>query len=323
MKLFTYQQAKSADDAIRAGGTYLAGGTSLIDLMKIEVLNYDRLVDVTKLDDLRKIEADAKGLTLGALATNTAVAQHGDVKQRWPGISQALLSGASPQLRNVATVGGNLLQRTRCAYYRDLATRCNKRNPGQGCDAMEGWTRMHAILGTSDKCIAAHPSDFCVALAALDAVVHVKGPKGERDLPFGDLHLLPGDHPEREFALSQDELITRVFVPASAAAAKSRYVKARDRQSYAFALASCAAGVEVAGGSIRSARIALGGVGTKPWRVPEAEQSLVGAQPSKENFRKAAEIALRGAQPRGDNAFKAELAKRCVVRALLTSAEAA
>jgi xanthine dehydrogenase YagS FAD-binding subunit len=188
--------------------------------MKIEVLNYDRVVDVTRLDDLRKIEADAKGLKLGALATNTAVAQHGDVKQRWPGISQALLSGASPQLRNVATVAGNLLQRTRCAYYRDLATRCNKRNPGQGCDAMEGWTRMHAILGTSDKCIAAHPSDFCVSLSALDAVVHVKGAKGEREIPFGDLHLLPGDHPEREFALLPDELITPVFVPASAAAAR-------------------------------------------------------------------------------------------------------
>jgi xanthine dehydrogenase YagS FAD-binding subunit len=321
MKLFTYQKAQSLDDAIAARGTYLAGGTSLIDLMKIEVLNADRVVDLAKLD-LRKIEADANGIKLGALATNTEVANHGDVKQRWPAISLALLSGASPQLRNVATVGGNLLQRTRCAYYRDLATRCNKRSPGQGCDAMEGWTRMHAILGTSDKCIAAHPSDFCVALAALDATVHVRGPSGERELPFADLHLLPGDHPEREFGLHDGELITHVFVPASPAAQRSRYVKARDRLSYAFALASCAAGLEIAGGSIRSARIALGGVGTKPWRVPLAERALVGSQPTKDAFRMAAEIALKGAQPRGDNAFKPELAKRCVVRALTTSAEA-
>jgi xanthine dehydrogenase YagS FAD-binding subunit len=322
MKLFTYQRAKSESDAIQAGGTYLAGGTSLVDLLKIEVLNADRIVDVNQLD-LHKIEADAKGLKLGALASNTAVAQHADVKQRWPGISQALLSGASPQLRNVATVAGNLLQRTRCAYYRDLATRCNKRSPGQGCDAIEGWTRMHAILGTSDKCIAAHPSDLCVALAALDAVVHVRGPNGERDLPLTGLHLLPEDHPEREFALNEGELITYVHVPASPAALKSRYVKARDRQSYAFALASCMAGLEIAGGSIRSARFALGGVGTKPWRVAEAEQSLVGAAPSKEAFRKAAELALRGAKPHGDNGFKAELAKRCVIRALTTSAESA
>jgi xanthine dehydrogenase YagS FAD-binding subunit len=322
MKLFTYQRANSESDAIEASGTYLAGGTSLIDLMKIEVLNADRLVDVRGLD-LRKIEADAKGLKLGAMASNSEVAAHGEVKQRWPAISQALLAGASPQLRNVATVGGNLLQRTRCAYYRDLGTRCNKRTPGQGCDALEGWTRMHAILGTSEHCIAAHPSDLCVALAALDAVVHLRGPKGERDLPFEGLHLLPEDHPEREFGLNQGELITHVQVPASPSAAKSCYVKARDRQSYAFALASCAAGVEVVAGSIRSARIALGGVGTKPWRVPEAEQSLVGAAPSKEAFKKAAEIALRGAKPRGENAFKAELARRCVVRALSTSAEVA
>jgi xanthine dehydrogenase YagS FAD-binding subunit len=322
MKLFTYQRPGSIDDALAAKGTYLAGGTSLVDLMKLEVLNADRVVDLGKLE-LRGIEADGKGLKLGALATNTEVANHPDVRRRWPGISLALLSGASPQLRNAATVGGNLLQRTRCAYYRDLATRCNKRAPGQGCDALEGWTRMHALLGTSEKCIAAHPSDFCVALSALDAVVHVKGPNGEREMPFGDLHLLPGDTPEREFALNDGEIITSVYVPASPAAQRSRYVKARDRHSYAFALASCAAGLEIAAGGIRSARIALGGVGTKPWRVPAAEQSLLGAAPSKEAFRKAAEIALQGARPRGDNAFKAELAKRCVVRALLTSAEAA
>jgi xanthine dehydrogenase YagS FAD-binding subunit len=322
MKLFTYQRAKSVDDAIASGGTYLAGGTSLVDLLKLEVLNANRVTDLGRLD-LRKIQADAKGITLGALATNTEVANHPEIKQRWPGISQALLAGASPQLRNVATVGGNLLQRTRCAYYRDLATRCNKRVPGQGCDAIEGWTRMHAVLGTSDKCIAAHPSDFCVALAALDAVVHVQGPKGERRLPLTELHLLPEDHPEREFALTDGELITQVYVPAQPAALKSRYVKARDRQSYAFALASSMAGLEIVQGVIRSARFAVGGVGTKPWRVPAAEQSLVGAAPSKEAFKKAAELALAGAKPRGENAFKAELAKRCVVRALITSSEAA
>jgi xanthine dehydrogenase YagS FAD-binding subunit len=322
MKLFTYQQPGSIEDALAAKGTYLAGGTSLVDLLKLEVLDADRVVDLGKLE-LRRIEADGRGLKLGALATNAEVANHPDVKRRWPGISLALLSGASPQLRNVATVGGNLLQRTRCAYYRDLATRCNKRAPGQGCDAMEGWTRMHALLGTSDKCIAAHPSDFCVALSALDAVVHVRGSNGEREMPFGELHLLPGETPEREFALNDGEIITSVYVPASAAAQKSRYVKARDRHSYAFALASCAAGLEIAGGGVRAARIALGGVGTRPWRVPAAERALVGAAPSKEAFRKAAEIALEGARPRGDNAFKVELAKRCVVRALITSAEAA
>jgi xanthine dehydrogenase YagS FAD-binding subunit len=322
VKPFEYQRAKSLDDAVAGSGVYLAGGTSLIDLMKIGVLEAPRLIDLGRLD-LRKIEADKNGLRIGALATNTAVATHPDVKQRWPALSQALLSGASPQLRNAATVGGNLLQRTRCAYYRDTATRCNKRNPGSGCDAMEGWTRMHAVLGTSDKCIAAHPSDMCVALSALEAVVHVRGPGGERDIAFGDLHLLPGQHPENEFSLEPAELISYVHIPAGELARRSRYVKARDRQSYAFALASCAAAVEIASGRIAAARIALGGVGTRPWRAPEAEQALVGAAPGAEAFRKAAEVALRDAKPRNGNDFKIELAKRCVVRALTTSTEAA
>jgi xanthine dehydrogenase YagS FAD-binding subunit len=223
----------------------------------------------------------------------------------------------------MATVAGNLLQRTRCAYYRDLATRCNKRHPGAGCDALEGWTRMHAILGGSEHCIALHPSDMCVALAAMDAVVHVRGPRGERDIPFGDFHLLPGEHPEREFALDPGELVTWVFVPASKAAARSRYVKVRDRHSYAFALASCAAGLEVADGTIKAARIALGGVGTKPWRAPQAELALIGEPAQAASFRKAADLALRGAQPRGDNSFKLELTKRVVIRALSLCAEAA
>ncbi len=261
-------------------------------------------------------------LQIGALASNTAVAEHPEVRRRAPGLSEALLSGASPQLRNAATVGGNLLQRTRCAYYRDLATRCNKREPGSGCDALEGWTRMHAILGTSDQCIASHPSDMCVALYALDATVRVRGPDGERELAISDLHLLPGAHPEREFSLGPGELITAVRVPLGDLSARSRYLKVRDRQSYAFALTSCAAAVQMEGGVIRSARFALGGVGTKPWRVPEAERSLQGERATRETFARAAEIALQGAKPRRDNAFKVELAKRTAVRALMLSAGA-
>ncbi len=322
MKLFTYQRAADAAGAIAAGGTYLAGGTTLLDLLKLEVLSADRVVDIARLD-MKTISADERELRLGALASNSAVARHPEVQQRCPGLAQAILSGASPQIRNVASIGGNLLQRTRCAYYRDLATRCNKRAPGSGCDAMHGWTRMHALLGTSDKCIAAHPSDMCVMLAALDARVCTEGPRGPREFPIGELHLLPGEHPEREFSLALNELITQVRVPLGPLARSARYVKCRDRQSYAFALASCAAALELRGGRIAAARIALGGVATRPWRAPAAEQSLVGFAPDQELFRKAAAIALLGAQPRGGNAFKIELAKRCVSRALLTSAEAA
>jgi len=326
MREIAYQRAGNVEDAVRAGSqpeaAFLAGGTSLVDLMKLEVLNRARVIDVARLD-LSRIEVTTGGVRLGATATNSAVAAHVEVRRRFPGLCEALLSGASPQLRNVATVAGNLLQRTRCAYYRDLSTRCNKRSPGAGCAAQEGWTRMHAILGGSDHCIAVHPSDMCVALAALDAAVHVRGPRSERDIPFSDLHLLPGDHPEREFALEPGELITWVFVPATPAAARSRYVKVRDRLSYAFALASCAAGLEIAGGRIRAARIAVGGVATKPWRNPEAERALVGEAPRTEAFRRAAEVALQGARPLRDNGFKVELAKRTVVRALTLSAEGA
>ena len=305
MRPFTFQRASSIDDAVasRSGAAFLAGGTNLVDLMKIEVRD--------------------RALEIGALASNAAVAEHRDVSRAAPGLSEALLSGASPQLRNAATVGGNLLQRTRCAYYRDLGTRCNKREPGSGCDAMDGWTRMHAVLGVSDKCIAAHPSDMCVALYALDAVVRVRGPGGEREIPIGDLHLLPGDHPDQEFSLRVGELITGVRIPMDALAARSRYVKVRDRQAYAFALASCAAAVQVQGGVVRAARFALGGVGTKPWRVPEAERSTEGRPATRQTFADAAEMALRGAKPRRDNAFKVELAKRTAVRALMLSAEIA
>jgi xanthine dehydrogenase YagS FAD-binding subunit len=324
MRLFSFQRASSVDEAIGsgAGAAFLAGGTNLVDLMKIEALNPDRVVDVSRLD-LGKIEVREGALHIGALASNTAVAEHREVRRAAPVLSEALLSGASPQLRNAATVGGNLLQRTRCAYYRDVGTRCNKREPGSGCDAMEGWTRMHAILGVSDECIAAHPSDMCVALLSLDAVVRVRGPAGEREIPIGDLHLLPGDHPEQEFSLRPGELITGVRVPLDALAARSRYVKVRDRQSYAFALASCAAAVQVEGGMVRAARFALGGVGTKPWRVREAEQAMAGRPATRPTFASAVEMALRGAKPRRDNAFKVELAKRTAVRALMLSAGAA
>ena len=321
MRLFTYQRAKDVDDAVRTGreAAFLAGGTSLVDLMKLEVLNPARLVDVSRLP-LAEISVEGSALRLGAMATNAAAAEHAEVKRRAPAISEALLSGASPQLRNAATIGGNLLQRTRCAYYRDLGTRCNKREPGSGCDAMQGWTRMHAILGGSEHCIAAHPSDLCVALAAVEAVVRVSGTAGAREIPFSELHLLPGDHPEQEFSLRAGELITEVRVPLGPLAAASRYVKVRDRQSYAFALASCAAALDVQGGVVRAARFALGGVGTKPWRVPEAERALEGQPPMRESFAQAAEIALRSAKTQPDNAFKVELAKRTAVRALTLSA---
>ncbi len=319
MRPISYQRAGTVDDALQAGSrpgaAFLGGGTSLVDLMKLEVLNPSAVVDVTRLS-LSRIEVQDGGIRLGATATNTAVATHSEVKRRVPMLSQAILAGASPQLRNMATVAGNLMQRTRCAYYRDLGRRCNKREPGSGCDAQDGWTRMHAIFGGSEHCIALHPSDMCVALAALDAVIHVRRPHGERDIAFGDFHLLPQDHPEREFALEPGELVVSVFVPTAAAAARSRYVKVRDRLAYAFALTSCAAGLEIEGGRIRAARIALGGVGTKPWRCPDAERALVGESPQPEAFRRAAEVALKDARPRGDNGFKVELAKRTIVRAL-------
>ena len=325
MERITYQRADSVESAMKGGArpdaAFLAGGTSLVDLMKIEVLKPLHVVDVSRLD-LRKIDVQQNGVRIDAMATNTEVAEHAGVKKRLPVLAEAILAGASPQLRNVATVGGNLLQRTRCAYYRDLATPCNKREPGSGCSAIGGWTRMHAILGTSDACIAAHPSDMCVALAALEAMVHVRGPNGERDIPIADLHLLPETHPEREFSLAPGELITSVFVPFSAQGARSRYVKVRDRASYAFALVSCAAAVDVQGGEIRAARLALGGVGTKPWRAPEAEQALVGKPAQRASFQRAADLLLAGARTQKDNAFKVELGKRTVVRALSLASEA-
>ncbi|SEU12867.1 FAD binding domain-containing protein [Stigmatella erecta] len=318
----TAQDVKGALQHLAAQPTDSApigGGTNLLDLMKIHVQNPALLVDINGLP-LDKIQEVEGGLRIGALVRNSDLANHPLVRERYPVLSEAVLAGASPQLRNMATTGGNLLQRTRCAYFRDLSQPCNKREPGSGCGAMEGFNRMHAILGTSPQCIAANPSDMNVALAALDASVHVTGPKGERTVAFGDFHLLPGSTPERETVLAPGELITYVSLPASRFAARSRYVKVRDRASYAFALASAAVALELDGKTIKEARVALGGVGTKPWRSPEAEKALVGQPADEVRFKAAAAAALKGARPRTHNAFKVELARRTLVRALALAA---
>jgi xanthine dehydrogenase YagS FAD-binding subunit len=323
MRPIRYLKVTDADGAIAAtrGGAdaaFLAGGTSLIDLMKLGVLNPAELVDVNALPLGKIASRDDGGLEIGALVRNSDLAYHPEVASRFPLLSEALLAGASAQLRNMATVGGNLLQRTRCYYFRDLATACNKRQPGSGCDALAGYNRIHAILGTSDKCIAAHPSDMCVAMVALDAVIHVRGPDGEREIPIVDLHVVPGDHPERESVLQPGELITAVRLPKRPGMAQSRYIKVRDRASYAFALTSVAATLAIEGGRIREARVALGGVGTKPWRSVEAERVLVGNPPDRATFALAAAAAVEGARPRKHNAFKVELLRRTIVRTLAT-----
>jgi xanthine dehydrogenase YagS FAD-binding subunit len=320
MRPFQYVRAADEERALEAsrieGAQYLAGGTSLVDLMRLDVARPGALVDITALP-LGRVEANGDGVRIGALVRNSDLAYHPLVARRYPALREALLAGASPQLRNMATVGGNALQRTRCAYFRDPAWPCNKRQPGSGCSAMEGYTRMHAVLGGSDRCIAAHPSDMAVALVALDAVVRTRAPGGAtRAIPFAELHTLPGEHPEIESVLAPGELITHVDLPAAPFAARSHYVKVRDRASYAFALASAAVALDVAGGTIRDARVALGGVATKPWRSLEAERELVGHPATADTFRRAAEAAMRGAVARKDNAFKIELARRTVVRAL-------
>ncbi|WP_257450019.1 FAD binding domain-containing protein [Archangium lipolyticum] len=323
MNPFNYVQSLEVDSSVDSvsrapEATFLAGGTGLLDLMKLGVENPASLVDVRKLPLAKIEELPDGGIRLGALARNSDVAHHPLIRERYPLLSQALLAGASGQIRNMATVGGNILQRTRCSYFRDTATPCNKREPGSGCSALGGINRGHAVLGTSDACIATHPSDMCVPLAALGATVRVKGPKGERTLPFTELHLLPGNTPHRETALEHGELVLSVDLPALTAARRSLYMKVRDRASYAFALASVAAVLDVEGGRIREARLALGGVGTKPWRALGAEQKLKGQAPSPEVFQAAAEAALEGARPREHNGFKVELARRLVVRALTT-----
>ena len=325
MHPFTYVQAADEEHALAAGkgadSQFIAGGTTLIDLMRLSVMRPKTLVDITPLQ-LAKIELAGEGVRIGAMARNTEVAYHPLITQRYPMLAAALLSGASPQLRNMATVGGNLLQRTRCPYFRDLATACNKRQPGSGCAALDGYSRMHAVLGGSPGCIAVNPSDMCVALVALDAVIQIRGPGGTRAIPIGEFHTLPGEHPEVESVLDRGELVTHIELPPSPFAARSCYVKVRDRASYAFALAAAAVALDVEDGMIRRARIALGGVATKPWRCQDAENALLGQKPTVDSFRRAAAIALRGATARRDNRFKIELAQRTVVRALLQAGQA-
>lgn len=324
MQPFQYVRADSADHAIAAGARedarFIAGGTTLIDLMRLHVMQPSALVDITGLP-LDQIEATpAGGLKIGALVSNTDLAYHPEVAAKYPALAEALLSGASPQLRNMATVGGNLLQRTRCPYFRDGVSACNKRVPGAGCAAIGGYTRAHAVLGTSAHCIATHPSDMCVALVALDAIVHTHGPKGERAIAIADFHTEPGAHPEIESVLAPGELVTAVELPPTAFAARSRYVKVRDRASFAFALASAAAALDLQGQTIHDARLALGGVATRPWRAREAERALIGQPANPDVFQRAAAIAIEGAQPHDDNAFKIELVRRTIVRALARGA---
>ncbi|PYR70941.1 MAG: FAD-binding molybdopterin dehydrogenase [Acidobacteria bacterium] len=295
---------------------YLAGGTTLIDLMKLNVERPSTVVDINAVPLAAISELPDGTVRVGAMVRNSDMAHHPLVRDRYPLISQAILAGASGQIRNMATTAGNLLQRTRCYYFRDTTMRCNKREPGTGCAAIDGYNRIHAVLGTSEHCIATHPSDLCVALAAVDATVRVVGSKGARAVPFGDFHVLPDERPERETALEPGELIVAVDLPPLPFARRSVYVKVRDRASYAFALASAAVALDLSGGVIRQARVALGGIATRPWRAHEAELLLEGREASVEMYRQAADAALAAAIPRRHNAFKIELARRTLVRAL-------
>ncbi len=321
MQPFTYVSITNQGQAIQsmAGNDtakFLAGGTNLIDEMKLGVERSAELIDINALP-LTKIEKSPDGgLRIGALVRNSDLAWNDAVRRKYPVLSQALLSGASPQLRNMATTGGNLLQRTRCYYFRDVHSPCNKREPGSGCAAIDGFNRIHAVLGTSEKCIATHPSDMCVALMALDATIRVAGPNGDRSIPISEFYVAYGEDPAKENTLAHDELITAVDLPAIEYSKRSLYLKIRDRASYEFALASAAVVLDLDGKNIRAARIALGGVGTKPWRSPEAETALAGKPATNETFTAAADAALRNAKPRKFNAFKIELAKRTIVQAL-------
>jgi xanthine dehydrogenase YagS FAD-binding subunit len=327
MNQFEYIRPQNLADAIRAasepGAAYLAAGTNLLDLMKGGIATPSRLVDISHLEGLDRIEELPDGsLRIGAMVGNADLAHDLDFARDYPAIAEALLSGASAQLRNAATVGGNLMQRTRCAYFYDTASRCNKRQAGSGCDALGGDNRSHAILGFSESCIATHPSDFCVALAAFDAVVEIEGKSGRREISLETLHRLPGASPERDAELEAGDLIVAVRLPAAARsfASHARYLKLRERTSYAFAVVSAAAGLALEGGAITEARLALGGVAAKPWRAREAETLLAGAQAGPAAFRRAADAALVAAKPSGDNGFKIELAKGIIVRALTLAA---
>lgn len=326
MNSFTFHRATDIDDAVRnntshAGAAYIGGGTNLIDLMKENVMRPAHLVSVAKLP-LAAIEVlPDGGLRLGAMATNADTAWNEEVKNRYPLLNQAILAGASPQLRNAATNGGNLMQRTRCLYFYDLATPCNKREPGTGCSAIGGFNRIHAILGASEHCIATHPSDMCVALAALAPMVRVSGPEGERSIAFNDFHRLPGDQPEKDNTLKPGELILSLDLPKKGFSKNFSYLKLRDRQSYAFALISVAAGLELDGNTITDARLALGGVAHKPWRDQAAEKLLIGQPATAETFARVAAKVVENAQGQGANDFKIELARRAIVRALKQAAE--
>jgi xanthine dehydrogenase YagS FAD-binding subunit len=333
MKSFAYSRATSNAQALQAararGASFLAGGTNLVDLMKYRVEQPATLVDINHLPLTEIKQTGDGGISIGAMVRNSDLANHPLVRTSYPLLSQALLSGASPQLRNMASTGGNLMQRTRCYYFTDVAfPACNKRNPGSGCAALEGYNRIHAILGQTDKgstsgetCIAVHPSDMCVAMAALQAKVEVEGRSGKRTIPFSDFHRLPGNDPSKDTTLREGELITSVTLPPARFAKNAYYLKARDRNSYAFALISVAAGLEMEGSTIHSAGLAMGGVAHKPWRVAEAEQSLAGKTASPENFAHAAEILLHDAHGYEHNRFKIELAKQSVVRALSVASQ--
>jgi xanthine dehydrogenase YagS FAD-binding subunit len=324
---FHYARASDVPDAVRQiaadpTAKFIAGGTNLLDLMKEDVERPARLIDISRLP-LKTVEETADGgLRIGALVPNSDLAYHPQIAERYPLLASAILAGASAQLRNMASTGGNLLQRTRCFYFYDTATPCNKREPGSGCSAIDGINRINAILGTSEACIATHPSDMCVALAALEARVHVAGPSGERVIAFADFHRLPGDTPQRDTNLDANEIITAIELPTQGFAANYSYLKIRDRLSYAFALVSVAAALELDGGTIKQARLALGGVAHKPWRDPEAEAALRGKPANPASFERAAELLLRDAKGFGHNAFKIDLARRAILRTLTQAANA-
>ncbi len=318
MNRFDYVRAGTVAEAVQAfgaGARFIAGGTNLIDLMKYEVEKPGRLIDITRLP-LDRIEDSGDGLRIGALVTNAKVAYDDRVAARYPLLRNAILAGASAQLRNAASTGGNLLQRTRCYYFYDVATPCNKRAPGSGCPAIGGMNRIHAIFGTSAHCIATHPSDMCIALAALEATVRVSGPQGDRSIPFSEFHRLPGDSPERDTNLAPGEIIVSVDLPESRFPQHYTYLKLRDRLSYAFALVSVAAALELDGDRVKTARLALGGVAHKPWRNREAEALLEGRPATRESFQAAADLIVAEAKPQSENGFKIDLARRAIVRGL-------
>ncbi|MCA6109561.1 FAD binding domain-containing protein [Bradyrhizobium cenepequi] len=322
---FQYTKANDVTDAVRliaanGGAKFIAGGTNLLDLMKDNVERPTTLIDISRLPLTSVEETASGGLRIGALVPNADLAWHPLIEKRYPLLASAIMAGASQQLRNMASTGGNLLQRTRCAYFYDTATPCNKRQPGSGCSALNGVSRGHAILGASASCIATHPSDMCVALAALDATVHVTGPTGARVIPFADFHRLPGDTPHVDTNLGPDEIITAIEVPAKGFAANHSYLKIRDRMSYAFALVSVAAALELKDGTIQEARLALGGVAHKPWRDVAAEGALRGRPAEEASFARAADLLLRDARPQAHNGFKVDLARRAIIRTLSQAA---